>query len=291
MKDYIIITDATADLTKDIVTKNNIIVIPMEYEIDGKRYEYYPSCKNLTVNQFYEKVKEGHMAITSQINVSTFEKYFETALTGGLDIIYVAFSSALSGSIQSAHIARNNLIEKYPQSKIEIIDSLSASAGEGLLIYTAALRKAEGMTYEELIKWINDNIPHLCHWFTVDDLHHLHRGGRVSAASAIIGSTIGIKPVLQVNNEGKLIPVAKVKGRKKSLSELVDRMEQTYIKPYTEAVFIGHSNSLEDAELVKNMVEERFGIKDIQIMDIGAIVGSHTGCGTIALFYFGTSRD
>jgi DegV family protein with EDD domain len=290
MKDYIIITDATSDLTKEIVNKNNIIVIPMEYEIDGKRYEYYPSCKNLSITQFYGKIKEGLMASTTQINVNTFEKYFEKAIIDGFDVIYIAFSSALSGSIQSAHIAKKNLSEKYPQSKIEIIDSLSASAGEGLLVYSAAKHKEAGMSYEALIKWINENILRLCHWFTVDDLYHLHRGGRVSAASAIIGSTIGIKPVLHVDNEGRLIPVSKIKGRKKSLSELVERMKQTCVNSYEQTIFIGHSNSYDDAVFLKDLILEQFKVKDIQIMDIGAIIGSHTGCGTIALFFFGTER-
>lgn len=290
MNDYILVTDATSDLSKDIINNENIIVIPMEYEIDQKCYEYYPSCKNLSVNQFYNKIKEGAVATTSQINVSTYEKYFEKEIKAKKDIIYIAFSSALSGSIQSAYIAKNNLLEKYPNSKIEIIDSLAASAGEGLLVYTAAKHQKEGKTFEELVEWINTNRHHLCHWFTVDDLFHLHRGGRVSAASAIIGSTIGIKPILHVDNEGRLVPVTKVRGRKKSLLALVEQMEKTCTNPESQTIFIGHSSSYEDAEFVKNMVLEKFNVKDVIILDIGAIVGSHTGCGTIALFYFGTEK-
>jgi DegV family protein with EDD domain len=290
MRDYILITDATSDLSRDIVNKNTIIVIPMEYEIEQTSYEYYPSCKDLSVNQFYNKIKEGAIATTSQINVTTYEKYFENALFDNKDIIYVAFSSALSGSIQSAHIAKNNLLEKYPQSRIEIIDSFAASAGEGLLVYTAAKLRQEGKSFNELVEWLNENRHHLCHWFTVDDLFHLHRGGRVSAASAIIGSTIGIKPILHVDNEGRLIPVSKVRGRKKSLVALVEQMEKTCISPELQTIFIGHSNSYEDAEFVKNLIIDRFNVQDIIILDIGTIIGSHTGCGTIALFYFGTEK-
>jgi len=290
VKDYIIITDATSDLTKEIITENNIIVVPMEYEIDGKTYEYYPSSKNLTISQFYSKLKKGHMAKTSQINVSNYEKHFEKAINDGFDIIYVAFSSALSGSIQSAHIAKNNLAEIYPQSRIEIIDSRSASGGEGLLVYTAAKLKQEGKTFDELIHWINENIPHLCHWFTVDDLHHLHRGGRLSAASAIVGSTVGIKPILHIDNEGRLVPVSKVRGRKKSLVALVEQMQLTYNQPYKHKVFITHSDCYEDAAMVKDLISEKLKINDIEIMDLGAIIGTHTGSGTVALFFFGSGR-
>jgi DegV family protein with EDD domain len=290
MRDYILITDATSDLSKDIINKNNITVIPMEYEIDQINYEYYPSCKNLSINQFYNKIKEGVMATTSQINVTTYEKYFENAILNDKNIIYIAFSSALSGSIQSAHIAKNNLSEKYSNFQIEIIDSFAASAGEGLLVYTAAKLQQNGSSFNELVEWLNENRHHLCHWFTVDDLFHLHRGGRVSAASAIIGSTIGIKPILHVDNEGRLIPVNKVRGRKKSLVALVEQMEKTCVAPESQTIFIGHSNSYEDAAFVKNLILDKFTVNDIIILDIGAIVGSHTGCATIALFYFGTEK-
>lgn len=290
MRDYVIITDSTTDLTTEIIKELDITVIPMEFNIDGKSYLNYSDERDISYKDFYKDLRNGKSSTTSLINSATFTELFEPILRNGKDILYIAFSSGLSGTYNSSCIAVQTLNEKYPNSKIYVVDSLSASMGEGLLVYHAANKKNAGMDIDELRDWVEDNKLKLCHWFTVDDLHHLKRGGRVSSAAAIVGTMLNIKPVLHVDNEGHLIPVEKVRGRKLSITSLLKMMEKTVTKPEEQTIFISHGDCIEDAEYLAKLIKEKLNVKDIKINYIGPVIGSHSGPGTVALFFLGTER-
>ena len=290
MRDHCIVTDSTCDLPANIVTDLGITVIPMEFQLDGTTYLNYPDGRDYDFHAFYDALRAGKASTTSQVNYQTFLDTFTPILESGRDILYLAFSSGLSGTYNGSVIAANDLMEKYPGSKVISVDTLAASVGEGLLVYTAAKKREEGLSLDELAQWVTDNRLHLCHWFTVDDLNHLKRGGRVSPAVAIIGTALGIKPVMHVDDEGHLIPVSKVRGRRKSLDALVEHMAETCDKPESQTIFIGHGDSKEDAEYVAKLVRQKFKVKNIILNYIGPVIGSHSGPGTIALFFFGTHR-
>ena len=291
MNKYRIVTDATADLPQELVESMGISVIPMECRLNEQTFIYEPTGKYLKPEAFYAQMREGASTATSQINVFAYVTHFEPILQAGEDILYIAFSSALTGSQQSAVIAVQELEAKYPGRKISMIDSLCASLGEGLMVYAAAKKQEEGLNLEALSQWVTDNRLNLCHWFTVDDLAYLARGGRLSATSAFLGTALRIKPVLHVDNAGRLVPLEKVQGRKRSLKGLVEQMEKQYTPESNDIVFIGHADSAEDAEYVRQLVEERMGVKNFLVYFIGPIVGAHSGPGTIALFHFGKSRS
>ncbi len=290
MNQYVIVSDATCDLPAALTEQLEIVVIPMEFTMSGKVYRHFPDAREMSFHTFYERTKNGEMSVTSQINSITYEKYFCPILEQGKDILYIAFSSNLSGTYQASRISADDLMERYPGRKIVCIDSKAASVGEGMLVYYAARKKREGFGLEELAQWVEINRDHMCHWFTVDDLNHLKRGGRVSAVSAVVGTALGIKPVLHVDKEGKLLPVANVRGRKKSLEALVDHMVKTCVHPEDQTVFIGHGDDMEAAEFLKSLVQEKFSVKEIIISDMGPVIGSHTGCGIAALFFIGTEK-
>ena len=290
MKNYVIITESTSDITQELVEELGVIVIPMDFEINQKSYSHYPDAREMGIHEFYEALKAGGKSVTSLINTQTFLNYFESAIKEGNDILYIGFSSGLSGTYNSAVIARDELLEKYPEAAISCIDTKAASAGEGLLVYTAANKKKEGLSLTELESWLRENVLHLCHWFTVDDLFHLKRGGRVSALSAGIGTALNIKPVLHVDDEGHLIPMEKVRGRKKSLMALLEHMVETCTNPQEQVVFIGHGDAIEDAGFLADQIKEKLSVKDVILTPIGPVVGTHSGPGTIALFFFGTKR-
>lgn len=290
MRDYCIVTDSTCDLPANIVTDLGITVIPMEFQLDGTTYLNYPDGRDYDFHAFYDALRAGKASTTSQVNYQTFLDTFTPILESGRDILYLAFSSGLSGTYNGSVIAANDLMEKYPGSKVISVDTLAASVGEGLLVYTAAKKREEGLALDELAQWVTDNRLHLCHWFTVDDLNHLKRGGRISPAVAIIGTALGIKPVMHVDDEGHLIPVSKVRGRRKSLDALVEHMAETCDKPESQTIFIGHGDSKEDAEYVAKLVRQKFKVKNIILNYIGPVIGSHSGPGTLALFFFGTHR-
>ena len=263
MRDYCIVTDSTCDLPANIVTDLGITVIPMEFQLDGTTYLNYPDGRDYDFHAFYDALRAGKASTTSQVNYQTFLDTFTPILESGRDILYLAFSSGLSGTYNGSVIAANDLMEKYPGSKVISVDTLAASVGEGLLVYTAAKKREEGLSLDELAQWVTDNRLHLCHWFTVDDLNHLKRGGRISPAVAIIGTALGIKPVMHVDDEGHLIPVSKVRGRRKSLDALVEHMAETCDKPESQTIFIGHGDSKEDAEYVAKLVRQKFKVKNI----------------------------
>lgn len=290
MNDYAVITDATCDLPAEMVERMGITVIPMEFTMSGKVYTHYPDAREMDFHTFYERTKNGEVSVTSQINGITYEKYFEPVLQAGKDILYIAFSSELSGTYQASTIIANELQERYPERKLFCVDSKAASVGEGVLVYDAMLKKEEGLSLDELKAWVEQRRDHLCHWFTVDDLNHLKRGGRVSSVTAVVGTALGIKPVLHVDSKGDLIPVTNVRGRKKSLDTLVEHMRKTCVHPEEQVIFIGHGDDMEAAQYLKSLVEEQFRVKKIIITDMGPVIGAHTGCGIAALFFFGTEK-
>ena len=235
-------------------------------------------------------LRSGKTSTTTQINIEVFKEEMRPYLEKGLDVLYLGFSSGLSSTFNSARLAAAELTEDFPDRKIIIVDTLAASMGEGLLVYHAAMKKKQGMSLEETAAFVEENKLHLAHWFTVDDLNHLKRGGRVSGAAALIGTMLNIKPVLHVDDEGHLIPVDKVRGRRNSLAELVSHMEKTAISPSEQTVFISHGDAPEDAQYVEKLVRERFGVKTVYINPIGPVIGTHSGPGTVALFFLASKR-
>jgi DegV family protein with EDD domain len=287
MNDYVITTDSTVDLPPDYFEAHGVEVLSLTYLLEGKSYE---DLHGLPSGEFYDKVRNGAMPTTSQVNPEQAAELFRKVASQGKDILHIAFSSGLSGSCNSARIAAEEIMEEYPGVRVEVVDSLCASSGEGMLLYYAVNLKEEGKSMDEVLEWVNANILHICHNFTVDDLFHLHRGGRVSKATAIVGSMINIKPILHVDDEGHLINIGKVRGRKKSLIALVDRMEEQMKGYDNPVVFISHGDCIADAEFVKNQVEKRFGIHNFVINPVGPVIGSHSGPGTLALFFLGNPR-
>ncbi|MEL7609864.1 MAG: DegV family protein [Bacillota bacterium] len=289
-KEYQIITDATSDLPAKLAEEYGLVVIPMQVEQGGVDYLFGPVGAELQPKAFYQNVRAGQHATTSQVNSYTFVDAFTPFLEKGIDVLYIGFSSALSGTFQASTLAAEELRPRFPERRIVCIDSLAACLGEGLLVCTAAKKQREGMGFDEVCAFVEENKLKLCHWFTVDDLMHLKRGGRLSATSAILGTALKIKPVMHVDDEGRLVLSSKVQGRKHSLKALVKQMESTFLPDMSDAVMIGHGDAIEDALLVKGLIEEQFGVKDILIDYIGPVIGAHSGPGTIALFFFGTKR-
>lgn len=288
MRQFVISTDTTSDLPSSYIKERDIDVHSLYYSFGET---VYCAANPLTEKEFYQRMRDGAMPNTMATNPEESAALFRKRAKDGVDILHIAFSSALSSSYNNACIAANEVMEEYPDCKIIVIDSLSASLGEGLMIYRAFQLKDEGKSIDEVAEYINNHILNFVHLFTVDDLHHLHRGGRVSKATAIIGTLASIKPVLHVDNAGKLVSIGKVRGRKKALTDLVDRME-TLIGSYrheTDKVFISHGDCIEDAEYVAAKVKERFDM-DVVINYVCPTIGAHSGPGTIALFFMGDER-
>lgn len=290
MSDYQIVTDSTTDLSPEMVKDLELHIIPMIFNIGGKDYRNTPDYQDLGCHEFYEMVRGGQVSLTTQINGETFKDEVRPFLEKGLDILHLSFSSGLSSTYSSISIAAGDLREEYPDRKIIIIDTLSESMGEGLVAYHAAKRRQQGQTIEEVAKWVEDNKLHMAHWFTVDDLSCLKRGGRLSPASAFFATVLNVKPVLHSDDEGKLVAMEKIRGRKKSLDCLVDHMEKTAIDPAGQVVFISHADALEDAQYVEQQIRSRLGVKTVYINPIGPVIGGHSGPSTIALFFLATKR-
>ena len=290
MGTYRIVTDSTTDLTPELIQELDVQVIPLCYMMGGKTYHNIPGGGEMTDKEFYAKLRAGSMSTTTQVNSEEFLHVFTPLLEAGQDVLYIAFSSGLSGTYQSAVLAREELKQRFPDRRLEVFDSLCASMGEGLLVYHAAKLRQAGKSLDEVLAWLKGNVLNLCHWFTVDDLNHLKRGGRVSTATALVGTMLGIKPVLHVDDEGHLIPVSKVRGRKQSLDALVRRMEDTVLDPGNQMVFISHGDCLEDAQYVERQIREKLGVQQVKLGFIGPVIGAHSGPGTVALFFLGKER-
>ena len=290
MSDFVILTDSSADLGEEMVRKLDVQVVPLGFVLDGQAYHDYPDNRDMDPHAFYERLRKGDAATTNAVNTAQYTEALEPLLQAGRDVLVLASSPGLSATYQSSVIAVEELRAKYPERKLYTVDTLCASLGRGLLVWYAAQLRERGRSIKEVQDWVEEHKLNLCHQFTVDDLYFLKRGGRVSAATALVGSMLHIKPVLHVDSEGHLINIGKVRGRQASLKALVDRMEETAIDPGSLTVFISHGDCLEDAQAVAEMVKKRFGVDEVYINYVGPVIGAHSGPGTVALFYIGTER-
>lgn len=290
MAPYQIFTDATADLTGDLVMGiPPVEIIPMQVKIDEKEYTYGPSG-NISVKEFYQLQRTGKYAVTSQINPTVYFERFEPCLRQGKDILYLCFSSGMSGTILSANLCMEELRNKYPKRKLICVDTLCASVGEGFLVREAAKRQDTGLSIDELAAWVTEHRLRVCHWFTVDVFDHLQHGGRVSAAAAVVGTALQVKPLLHVDERGCLQVKEKPRGRKKAIAAQLTKMEQGWEPALGKQVVIGHGDNPDAAKQLQEMVEQQFPEAEICVTDIGPIIGAHTGPGMLALIYWGETR-
>lgn len=291
MAEYIISTDTSCDFPLEYVKQHQLPLVTLFYSIDGVTGENGCPSSDVLKN-FYDKMRAGSMTKTQQASIEDTEKVFREILQQGKDILHIAFSSGLSGTANAARLAAENMMEEFPGRKIIVIDSLCASLGQGLLVDYALKLQQQGKTMEETAKWLEDHIQNICHLFTVEDLKYLQRGGRISKTTALVGTMIGIKPVLHVDPEGKLVSISKVRGRKQSIQALVNKMEENIGKYRDEKqpIFISHGDCIEDANYLAELVKERFGYDEFLINDVGPTIGAHSGPGTLALFFMGETR-
>lgn len=290
MNEYVIFTDSSVDLDDSMMKELELEFQPLIFNMDGKEYANWPDGREIGFTEFYNKLRSGSMSSTSQVNTDAFVDSFRPYLEQGKDVLYLGFSSGLSGTVNSGRIAAEELAPEYKDARVVVVDTLAASLGQGLLVWHAVQLKRQGKTLDEVAAYVEENKLKLAHWFTVDDLNFLKRGGRLSGAAALFGTMLNIKPVLHVDNEGHLIAMEKVRGRKQSLLALVDHMEKTAINPKDQTVFISHGDCLDDANFLADEVRKRFGVKDIYINHVGPVIGSHSGPGTMALFFIAEER-
>lgn len=292
MRDYIIMTDSCCDLNQQEVEELDLTVLPLSFTIEGRTLLNTPDCADMAPEEFFQKIAAGADCTTAAVNVAQFTDAMKAALSEEKDILCICFSSALSTTYQSACIAANDLRAEHPEAKIIVIDSLSASRGQGMLLYRAVReRREKGLAIEALADYVRSIIQSQCHWFIVDDLNHLKRGGRVSAAAALAGTVLGIKPVMHTDSEGRLTPVSKARGTKAALRALVDKVAEIGVEPdKNQPMFICHANCPDSVAYVKELLKERFGVTDVRADFIGPVIGAHTGCGTLGLFFVGTER-
>jgi DegV family protein with EDD domain len=289
MKDYIILTDSCSDLPTYLIEKEHLQVLPLGFNIDGKNYKNYSDEREMSHKDFYDSLRNHKSATTSQLSPNEFIEAIEPILKEGKDVLCIIFSSALSGTYNSLVVAKNELEDKYKDNKIIAIDSLSASLGQGLLVYSALNLKKQGKSIDEVATYVEENKLKLCHLFTVDDLGHLKRGGRLSSTKAFLGTVLQLKPVLYVDDMGRLVPLNTVRGRKGAFKDIVKKIEER-ISNDSQTVFISHGDCKEDAEFMAELIKEKFDIKDIVISPIGPVIGAHAGPNTIAVFFFGNYR-
>ena len=287
MNSYVIVTDSSADLPVEVLTKYGIDCVQLSVTVEGEQ-----PCPNdeIDIKEFYALLRNKKSATTSAIAMELIKEAFEKHLKAGKDVLYLGFSSGLSSTYQAGFIAARELREQYPERTVETVDTLAASLGQGLLVYLAAKKQAEGASLEEVRVFAEENKLNLCHWFTVNDLFFLKRGGRVSSATAVLGSMLSIKPVMHVDNAGHLVNVAKARGRRASIDELCSRMQESAIDPAEQTVFISHGDCAEEAEYLARRIRETMGVKDIMISYVGPVIGAHSGPGTMALFFLGKER-
>lgn len=289
---YKIVTDSSCNLTEDIIDELELSILPLTFMIDGTQYQSYLKGETTDLKQFYTMMREGKVITTSLPNLADSEETFVEILESGNDVLYLGFSSGLSGTYEAMNGLCEELKERYPERTIDTVDTLAASMGEGLLIYLAAKKRLEGASLEEVAQWTRDNRLKLAHWFTVDDLMFLFRGGRVSRTSAWAGTMLNIKPVMHVDDEGHLIPMEKTRGRKKSIQGLVKHMEQTANAPVADQVIgISHGDCIEDVEYLQQLITEKFGCTKYLVNYVDPVIGAHSGPGTLALFFLASSRN
>lgn len=290
MAEYTIITDSSCDLPDNVAAELELKVVPLSLTMEGKQYLNTTDERGIPDQELYARLRAGAMAKTSAANAGSFVAVMEPELQAGRDVLYIGFSSALSATCSVGANVGRELMERYPERKVYTVDSLCASLGQGLFVYLLAQKKREGMELEALRDYAENLKLHICHWFTVEDLQFLRRGGRVSAAAAVIGSILSIKPVMHVDNEGRLIPVSKVRGRKASLRAIADKVKETMLDRPDQTLFISHGDCEEDARLIAEMIKERTGLELNVLNYVGPVIGSHSGPGTIAVFFIGKER-
>jgi DegV family protein with EDD domain len=290
MNKYVIVTDSCCDLPLSIIKEHDLRVFPLRFTIENKTYSNDQEKEEMSTPTFYTLLREGAISSTSQINPNEFIEGVTPLLQQGFDILYIGFSSALSGTYNSFVLAKEELKETFPDRTILTVDSLCASLGQGLLVHSAATRKVSGKNIHEVATWVEENKLKLVHLFTVDDLNFLKRGGRLSSTSAFIGTLLQLKPLLHVSNEGKLVPYGKTLGRKHSIKKLVDYLVATIVHPEEQVVFISHGDAFEEAQYAGNMIKDKCHVKDVIYHYVGPVIGSHSGPGTIAIFYYADKR-
>lgn len=287
---YRIITDSSCDLPASLADDLGLTVLPLSVTVNGKEYRNYLDEREISFADMYRSLRAGAECKTAAANADAFEDVMRGVLDAGQDVLYIGFSSALSNTFNAGRIAQETMRAAYPQRSIVVVDSLCASLGQGLLVRLAVARQREGASLEETAAYLEATKLHLCHIFTVDDLKFLSRGGRIPAAAALVGTVLQIKPVMHMDDNGKLVNMYKVRGRRKALKALVDEMETRVVEPDRQTVCISHGDCLEDAEYVASLVRERFAVRDVIFNHVGPVIGAHSGPGTIALFFLGTKR-
>ena len=287
---YRIFTDSGSDLSVELAKQINVEVLPLHSVMTDAKGTTTIDGTQLPVAEFYELLRKRYSAKTAAVNSDAFTEAFRPVLAAGEDVLYVGFSSGLSTTVNAAKIAAEDLAEEYPERKVIVIDTLAASLGEGLMVWLAAEKRDAGMSIEEVAEYLLSIRLNLCHWFTVDDLFFLKRGGRVSAATALVGTALGIKPIMHVDDEGHLTKVETARGRRKSVTALFDKMVESVVDPDGQTVFISHGDCREDAEYLASLIRERFAVKTVLIDYVGQVIGTHSGPGTLALFFLGAKR-
>lgn len=282
---YVFMTDASCDLTQKQVDEIGVNVLPMEFQIEDKYYQHYPDCRMMALDEFYDALKNGAMPKTTQINYLAFKNYFEQYLKAGVDVLYTGISTGLSGTYDTCMIAVRELEEAYPQRKIVVLDSRCDSAGLGLLVYMAGKKYKEGATIDELEQYIIDTRDDIAHWFVVDDLDQLKRGGRISTLSATFGKALQIKPLISCDEVGKLVNVGKIRGKSNVIPTLVKHAERDAIEPKKNVAFVAHADNIEGAKELRKAIKGMF--KQVQICDIGPVIGAHVGSGMLAVVFKG----
>lgn len=290
MRDYVILIDEDSDLPLSYVKHNELTMMPMGYILDDKEFSGYDDPNGYPISEFYDKLRNGASPKTIAISPAYLKDTMERLVKEGKDVLYVAFSSGLSSTCNNAKLMAEEVMQDYPEAKVLVIDSLNASLGEGLLVNYAVTLKKEGKSILENAAALEAERDNFCSYFTVDDLHFLHKGGRVSKTTAVVGSVLGIKPILHVDEQGKLVAIGKVRGRKQSLDGLVKKMEEKFVPEKNKVVYISHGDCEDDAKYVADQVKKKFGMKSFLINFIGTSIGSHSGPGTVALFFVGNGK-
>ncbi len=282
---YVFMTDASCDLTQKQVEEAGVKVLPMEFQIDDKYYQHYPDCRMMALDEFYDALKNGAQPKTTQINYMNFKSWFEPYLKAGKDVLYTGISTGLSGTYDTCMIAVRELEEQYPQRRIVVLDSRCDSAGLGLLVYLAGKKYKEGADIDALAEYITEKRDQIAHWFVVDDLDQLKRGGRISAVAATFGKALQIKPLISCDETGKLLNVGKIRGASNVIPTLVKYAERDAVNPKKSIAFVAHANNPEGAKELRKAIKSKF--KEVQICDIGPVIGSHVGSGMLAVVFVG----
>lgn len=290
MSEYVIMTDSSCDLPSALAEQMELTVLPLYVDVDGQKYTNYLDEREISFVDIYAKLRTKCPSKTSAVNMNDFMEPMESLLRAGKDVLYIGFSSGLSGTYNAGAMAARELGEKYPERRIYAVDSLSASMGQGLLIWHAWQKKQQGASLEEARDYVEQTKLHLCHWFTIEDLMFLKRGGRISGTTAIVGSMLSIKPVMHMDNEGHLIKVDTARGRKASIKALADKAGELGIDLSQQTIFISHGDCIEDANYLADIMRSRYSVRDVVISYVGPVIGAHSGPGTVALFFLGRER-